>query len=254
MKNKKERLSGIIALIRGENSTTIENLAARFQVSTATIRRDVKLLENSGQVIQTVGGGVVYNKDYLGPSREDSLSSAIDEKVRIAEFCSTLISSQDTVIIGPGVLPSLAARIFSGLDLSFRIITNSISLAYELQKVPNINLYMIGGEVEDDAAVKTLCPEPLSGVKYADKLFITADGISTSHGLTYFNATQLPILKEMMRVANEIILIADSSKFEKVCFNFLDSLDAVTRIVTDDKIQKSSMKLITAMGIELITV
>jgi DeoR family fructose operon transcriptional repressor len=113
---------------------------------------------------------------------------------------------------------------------------------------------MIGGEVEDDAAVKTLCPEPLSGVKYADKLFITADGISTSHGLTYFNATQLPILKEMMRVANEIILIADSSKFEKVCFNFLDSLDAVTRIITDDKIQKSSMKLITAMGIELITV
>jgi DeoR/GlpR family transcriptional regulator of sugar metabolism len=65
MKNKKERLSGIIATIRGESATTIDLIAAKFGVSTATIRRDVKLLENSGQVIQTVGGGVVYNKDYL---------------------------------------------------------------------------------------------------------------------------------------------------------------------------------------------
>ena len=254
MKNKKERLSGIISMIRGESSTTIETLASRFGVSTATIRRDVKLLENSGQVIQTVGGGVVYNKDYLGPSREDSLNSAIDEKLRIAEYCSTLITSQDTVIIGPGVMTNLAARIFSGLDLSFRIITNSVSLAYELQKAPNINLYMLGGEVEEDSAVKTLCSEPLSGVKYADKLFITADGISTSHGLTYFNANQIPIMKEMMRAADEIILIADSSKFEKVCFNYLDSLDSVTKIVTDDKIQKTSMKLISMMDIELIIV
>jgi DeoR/GlpR family transcriptional regulator of sugar metabolism len=254
MKNKKERLSGIIATIRGESTTTIDLLAAKFGVSTATIRRDVKLLENSGQVIQTIGGGVVYNKDYLGPSREDSLVTAIDEKVRIAEYCSTLIAAQDTVIIGPGVLPSLSARIFSGLDLSFRIITNSISLAYELEKVPNINLYVIGGEIEDDTAVKTLCSEPLSGVKYADKLFITADGISASHGLTFFNARQIQIMKEMMQVAREVILIADSSKFGKVCFNFLDSLDSVTRIITDDKIQKNSMKLISAQGIELITV
>lgn len=241
-------------MIRGENSTTIETLASRFKVSTATIRRDIKLLENSGQVIQTVGGGVVYNKDYLGPSREDSLNKAIEEKLRIAEYCSTLIESQDTVIIGPGVITNLAARIFSGLDLSFRIITNSVSLAYELQKVPNINLYILGGEVEEDSAVKTLCSEPLSGVKYADKLFITADGISTSHGLTYFNANQIPIIKEMMRVSDEIILIADSSKLEKVCFNYLGSLDSVTKIVTDDKIQKTSMKLISMMDIELIVV
>ena len=94
----------------------------------------------------------------------------------------------------------------------------------------------------------------MSGVKYADKLFITADGISTSHGLTFFNANQIPIMREMMHVAREITLIADSSKFEKVCFNFLDSLDSVTRIVTDDKIQKNSMKLIAAKGIELIIV
>lgn len=251
---KKERLSGIIATIRGENSITIDILATKFGVSTATIRRDVKMLESSGQVIQTVGGGVVYNKDYLGPSKEDSLCSAIDEKIRIAEYCSTLISPQDTIIIGPGVITSLAARIFSGLDFSFRIITNSISLAYEMVKVPNINLYVIGGEIEDDTAVKTLCSEPMNGVKYADKLFITADGISTSHGLTFFNANQIPIMREMMHVAREITLIADSSKFEKVCFNFLDSLDSVTRIVTDDKIQKNSMKLIAAKGIELIIV
>ncbi len=254
MKNKKDRLVNIITTLRSENTTTLERLALQFNVSTATIRRDIKFLESSNQVFQTVGGGIVYNKDYLGPSREDSLCEFIDEKIRIGEYCTTLIKKQETIIIGPGVTTTLAAKIFSGLDFNFRIITNSISLAYELMKIPTINLYLLGGEVEQELTARSLCPDSLNGVVYADKLFLTADGIHTTYGLTYYSTQQIPIIRQMMNVAKEIILLVDSSKFGKVCFNSLDNLDKVTKIVTDTKVKKSIIRTISNRGIEVVTV
>ncbi|MBI9104691.1 MAG: DeoR/GlpR transcriptional regulator [Spirochaetales bacterium] len=255
MKNKRERLDGIISILRVEGKTSLANLAERFEVSTATIRRDIKLLESSGQIFQAVGGEVLYKKDYPGPSREEMLSKAIDEKVRIAEYCSSLVEDRDTIIVGPGVVTNLTGRIIGGLDKEFRVITNSLSLGMELSKLDNISVFMLGGDVEKQYSV-ALNPgfDPMSGIQYADKLFLTADGIDNEYGLTYFNSTMLPVIRGMMNVSREVILIADSTKFGNVCFNYLDDLSGITKIVTDNGIKKSHLKAIANEGIEIVTV
>jgi len=255
MKNKRLRLDGITDILQIEEKTTLKNLAGRFEVSTATIRRDIKLLENSGQVYQGKGGEVFYRKDYPGPSRETMLSKAINEKIRIAEYCSSLINEKETIIIGPGVITTLAGRIFSGLDFEFRVITNSLSLSLELSDLENISLFMLGGEIEKQySTIKNFGRDPMSGIQYADKLFMTADGIDAEYGMTYFESSRIPIINGMMNVAKEIILIADSSKFGNVCFNYLENFSRVTKIVTDDKINKNIKKAFINEGKELITV
>ena len=249
MKNKRLRLDGITEILRIKEKTTLKELAKRFEVSTATIRRDIKLLEDSGHVYQGKGGEVFYQKDYPGPSRETMLSSAINEKIRIAEYCTTLINEKETIIIGPGVITTIAGRIFSGLDFQFRVITNSLTLSLELSELDHISLFMLGGEIEKQYSImKNINTDPMSGIQYADKLFMTADGIDTDYGLTFFESSRIPVIKAMMNIAKEIILIADSSKFGNVCFNYLEDLSRVTKIVTDDKINKNIKKTLTNEG------
>ena len=255
MKNKKERIGEIISVLRIEGNTSLDKLAERFKVSTATIRRDVKILENSGQVFQAVGGDVIYKKDYLGPSREEMLSKSINEKLRIAEYCSTMIEDRDTVVIGPGVITNLAGRILGGLDKEFRVITNSLSLAVELSKLKNIDLFILGGDIENQySTIKFQTYDPLGGIKYADKLLFTADGIDPEYGLTYYDSIMLPMISGMMRVAREKILIADSGKFGNVCFNFLSDLSEISLVVTDNNIKKSIQKSLTERNIRIMTV
>ena len=255
MKNKKERLDGIIETLRIEGNTNLDKLAAKFNVSTATIRRDIKLLESSGQVFQAIGGEIFYKKDYAGPSREDMLVRAINEKIRIAEHCSTLVKEKETIIIGPGVITTLTGRILGGLDFDFRVITNSLTLSLELSKLDNISLFMLGGEIEKQySTITNFNQDPMCGIQYADKLFMTADGIDAEYGLTYFNSSMVPVINGMKAVAREIILIADSSKFGNVCFNYLGDLSGVNSIITDDKLSRKYLKTIENEGIEITTV
>ncbi|HAK47489.1 MAG TPA: hypothetical protein DCO79_16410 [Spirochaeta sp.] len=255
MKNKRLRLDGITGVLQLEEKTTLKELAARFDVSTATIRRDIKLLENSGQVYQGKGGEVFYRKDYPGPTRETMLSKFINEKIRIAEYCSTLINERESIMISPGVITTLAGRIFSGLDFEFRVITNSLTLSLELSELEHISLFMLGGEIEKQySTIKKPGRDPMSGIQYADKLFMTADGIDAEYGMTYFESSRIPVISAMMSVAKEIVLIADSSKFGNVCFNYLDNLSRIDKIITDEKLNKNIKKAFINEGIELITV
>ena len=255
MKNKRERLNGIIETLRIEGNTNLEKLAAKFEVSTATIRRDIKHLESSGQVFQAIGGEIFYKKDYAGPSSEDMLVKAINEKIRIAEHCSTLVKEKETIIIGPGVITTLTGRILGGLDFEFRVITNSLTLSLELAKLENINLFMLGGEIEKQyTKVANFNRDPMCGIQYADKLFLTADGIDAEYGLTYFDSTMIPVTSGMMEVAKEVILIADSSKFGNICFNYLGNLSKISRIITDNKVSKKFIKAVKDYGINITTV
>ncbi len=255
MKNKRERLKGIIEILRIEDNTTLENLARKFKVSTATIRRDIKILENSGQVMQAIGGEIYFIKDYAGPSREDMLATAINEKVQIAEYCSTLINEHETILIAPGVITNLAGRIFGGLDFNFRVITNSLTLSLELSKLENISLFLLGGEVEKQySSIRNINSDLLCGVQYADKLFLTSDGIDPEYGLTYFDSSMNPLISRMMDIAKEIIFIADSTKFGNVCFNYLCDLSKLDLVITDSKLSDKIKKNIESEKVKIICV
>jgi DeoR/GlpR family transcriptional regulator of sugar metabolism len=254
-KNRKERLKAIINEIIAKSTTNIDDLAQGFSVSTATIRRDLKVLEKSNQIIQTVGGGVVYKKNYAGPSRKERFEKDFNEKLGISEYCTSLIKEHDTVIIGPGAITFLAGKIMSGLPTSFRIVTNSLTLASELSGVKSIKTVILGGEIDDDHSIGYEDRiDYFDNIQYADKLFLTADGIEPEYGLTFFNMSNLNIMHRMINVAREIILIAESSKFGKMCFNHLANFDKVSLIVTDKTISDDIVDAFIEKGIKVVQV
>ncbi|MDR1894585.1 MAG: DeoR/GlpR family DNA-binding transcription regulator [Spirochaetales bacterium] len=253
MIKKTNRINEITSFLRLRGNATLQELADSFEVSTATIRRDIKNLELSGQVVQTLGGGVILREDFTTPLSSCGFYPAIDEVIRIAEHCTTMIADKDTILLGPGLTPFMAGKIIGGLDINIRVMTNSLSLAQELSRVKNIHTFILGGEIQNDY---TLSEDSYSfnKIQFANKLFFTVDGIDLDYGLSLFSNVMVPMIKKMMSISREIVLIADSSKFGKVCFNVIEGFERLSRIITDKKISPALVRGIEDRGIPVTLV
>lgn len=250
METRKERLARLRTKIQVERQATIEDLARFFKVSTATIRRDIKALETETPVIQTVGGGVLYQTEHSGAIDPRAGSHAIQEKIRIAEFCTELVGDKDDILIGPGSTTFLTGKILSGItDRSFRIVTNSLELAIEASVAPNIRTVILGGEIFNRHSVY---PDPhfeyFAGCHRNHMLIMSADGIDLDVGITTFETRLVETIQRMISVSDRIVLAADSSKFGRVTYNRICGLEAISTIVTDHKIDDAIVDRLEAYG------
>ncbi len=183
---------------------------------------------------------------------KERLQDRIEEKFQIAEYCEGLIQDKDTIIIGPGTLLSLFGKIVSGVPHSIRVITNCLSIAHELSKVENIISVLVGGQVINGYTIGFEGEgDAFSNIRYADKLFFTADGVHIKEGVTFFNDSMCPVLNRMMKVAREKILVVDSTKINKICFSYLCDLQKIDRIITDNNISDEDYKAFTKSNIKV---
>jgi DeoR family transcriptional regulator of aga operon len=255
MKNKIKRNEQLLSRIRLEQQTSLEALAEYFDVSTATIRRDVKDLEQDGLVIQAVGGMVRYTQERTGAVDPRRSTHAIEEKIRIAEYCTDLVQDQDDILIGPGTTTFLAGKIMSGItDKTFRIITNSLELALETSTVDTISTVLIGGEIWNKHTMGSGTHEFFAGCHLNHTLLLSADGVDVNRGITVYESRLFSLLNQMIEVSSRIILAADSSKFGKIRYHRLGPLSMVHQIVTDTGLDSRTAKLINDLGIDLVMV
>lgn len=257
MGDKRSRTIELLNKIRIEKHTTIDELASFFDISTATIRRDIKDLEKKRLVLQTVGGGVVYQQqEHDGAVDPKRSTQMLEQKIRIAEYCTELVQDHEDIIIGPGTTTFLAGRIMSGIaDRSFRIITNSLELALETSPIPNIRTVIIGGEVWNKHSMGVLDGHDFfTGCHKEHTAILSPDGLDCRHGATVFESRLVGMLRSMVSVSRKIILAVDSSKFGKVRYHSVVPLSAIHTVVTDIDAPSSMVKEMREQGVEVILV
>ncbi len=254
--SKQQRIEWLLNKIRIEQKTTIDNLAEESGVSTATIRRDLKVLEKKGTVVQTVGGGVVFKKEYTGGILGSEGIRAINEKIRIAEYCTELVREQDDILISPGTTTFLAGKIMSGIsDRTFRIITNSLELALETSEASNIRTVMLGGEIWNRHSVAIQENyEYFKSCHHQHTLILSADGVHSREGISIFETRIIPVIKAMVNVSNRVILAADSGKFGKTKFNQVLQWKNINMFVTDKAAPAKDIAFLKEQGIQVVQV
>lgn len=257
MRNRSKRLDDLLGRIRMQGSSTLDDLARNFDVSTATIRRDIKELEDRHAVIRTIGGGILCREtsDLAAPGREAHVSY-IEEKIRIAEYCTELVEEHDEIIIGPGTTAFLIGRILTGVsDRRFRIITNSLELALEASDVSNVESVVLGGEVHNHHSTGyTTHDEYFTSCRRNHKAILSADGVDIQSGITLFDQRFLSILRKMVAVSHKVIVAADSSKIGKVCSNTVAEIDVVSLLITDTNAPAEFCRALKQRGIPVVTV
>src|ERR1700722_19717041 len=89
---------------------------------------------------------------------------------------------------------------------------------------------------------------------HVDKLFLAADGFDIEKGITTHFEPEAQLNRMMCRAASEIIVVADSSKFGRICLHRILEPQGISKVVTDAGIPTEAREALGRNGVEVIIV
>lgn len=236
-----ERKRRLVEYINTRRRVLVSELVDRFGVSGATIRSDLRDLDETGLITRTHGGAIRRSRTRYEPDMDFRAIRHVEEKRKIARMALELINDGDSLILDTGTTVTELARML-GSKKGLTVVTNDIVVAAILEKETTFDIMVIGGLIRrgfhctvDDGLLSNI--QSLS----VDKAILGTNAFSAAKGASAPNPGQSEIKRRMLSIAGQRILLCDSTKLERDSFvNFaspsqIDIL--VTEIVAPDQRQ-----------------
>jgi DeoR family fructose operon transcriptional repressor len=245
-----QRRDEILQLIEKQGFVALHELVEKLGASESTVRRDLEYLDGIGQIRRT-RGGAAYIGEHLTPF-EVRGTTALPQKQRIARAVAEDIEPGQTVLLDGGTTTLEVARCLAHKTL--QVVTNSLPIANLLVNQPNIELILIGGYLypRTGVALGSLAAAALTDLHVA-RVVMSAGGI-TEKGLFNSNTLLVECERQMLKAAEEVWVVADSSKFGKSALAHLCPLNAVRRMFTDRDLPEKWTDVVQDAGVELTVV
>jgi DeoR family L-fucose operon activator len=249
-----ERYEKIVSLVNERGAIRVSELSEICQVTEETIRRDLDRLEQMGRLRRSHGGAVSVKDEQQPeiPYFEREILYA-DEKKRIAKAAIERIGPKDRILLDASTTAWYMAAEVPNVPLT--VLTNSIKVATELSSKEKIEVISTGGTLAQRSLsfVGPLAERSLDAY-YVDKVFLSCKGVHLDRGISESNELQARIKERMIGMADEVILLVDSSKFGVQDFTHVADLSKVHVIITDHRVAKETLENLQGRGIEVITV
>lgn len=238
-----QRREKILELIREDGHAKVLDLSRIFKVTEVTIRQDLERLEKEGMIRREHGGAVLTNIDAGVKNITLQNQKNMPEKMAIARKAVSFIENGDTIILDSGSTTTEIAKLLVDFQ-NITVITNALNIALILGAHPNINLVVTGGEFK--APTLSLTGQKAADFFYnlnVDKLFLATAGITLKSGLTYPSISDICVKRAMIESANEVYLVADSTKIGINSFASLGALSLINLLITDSLISEENKAL-----------
>lgn len=256
--NSFERRNTIVDLVNTHGSVLVLDLASTFGISEVTIRADLRLLEEKGLVTRFHGGAAKPGSNLAESENqevvlEERYQLASDPKKRIAHAAAAMVEEGMTVILDSGSTTLLIAEALMRMA-NITVITNNLPAAFALSDNKDITLVVCGGTVrhKTHSMHGTIAERSLQGIS-ADLMFVGADGIDTTNGITTFNEGY-SISGIMAATAHKVVAVLDASKFNRRGFNQVLPMAKINCVITDDSISKQDKAALDKTGVECLIV
>jgi len=255
-----ERELRIINRLRSERVVRLAALSSSLGVSENTIRRDLRRLAETGILQRTHGGAFILDDEGGGRSAEDlewleRQARFPDEKVRIGTAAAEMVRDGEAVIIDAGTTAMQVARALHGRH-GVTVVTNAVNIGLELARSPSLTVVLTGGILRDisKSLVGPQAEEFLNADIHADRLFLSAGGVSVDAGVTNANTIEVPVKRAMIRAAREVVLVVTHDKIGRRSFTPIAPLPALSAIITDSGVDPAARAEIEARGVRVIVV
>lgn len=254
MINITERHQFILNKLGKEGYANVVDLCKELNVSSVTIRKDLKLLEDKKLLFRTHGGATTknpYTTDRPVNEKEKLQSS---EKMMIGAKAAEYIEANDSIIIGSGTSVLALARSIQPKE-SLTVITAALNVSLELIKHSNIEIMQLGGMVrKSSSSVTGPYAQNILSDFFCSKLFLGVDGIDIEFGLTTTSVMEAHLNRQMIAVSQKVIVLSDSTKFGKRGFGRICGIEDVNQIITDSGIPDHYKNHFESIGIEVTIV
>jgi len=237
------RANQIMELLRKTGTVQAAQISQLLQVSLVTVRKDLQRMEDEGLLRRTHGGAAIRGTEMPQDPRFGVME-------QIAEAAAQQIRDGDCLIMNAGNTTLLIARkLLNRKNLT--IITNSIIIARELVQQTGIKLIFLGGEVNTEAVFTYGWDAVAQLEQYkANKLILSASGLSCSSGLTTRHMEAADLLRKMIERTEMVIAVADDTKIGYESFYRVGDLGVVDVLITNaNPTTEPELQKIEAMGI-----
>jgi len=237
----------LLELVSRQGFATLDELVRALRVSESTIRRDLEALDVAGSVKRTHGGAVYSGELRSMPPFDERTQTAAAEKRAIGEAAASLVQDGDTVLLDGGTTTYEVARALLGRQV--QVVTNSLPIAQLLASSQQTDLILIGGYVypRTGVALGPLAIATMKDIRVRTAILgaggIVADGIYNS------NLLLVETERQMMACGQEVMIVADHTKFGRLALARLCGLEEVGRIVTDPGLPPEAREFLEAAGV-----
>jgi DeoR family glycerol-3-phosphate regulon repressor len=223
------RQGEIIALLRETGRVVVEDLAAQFEVSPQTIRRDLTELSEA-RVITRVHGGAIVASGVENLAYDARKLVAQSHKRLIGEAAARLIPDHSSLFINIGTTTEEVARALAARS-GLMVITNNLNVASELYRNRSIDVIITGGSVRPtDGGIVGATTVDLIRQFRVD---IGISAIDEDGTLLDFDIREVHVSRAIIENARRVILVTDSSKFARSAPARLATLADIDILVTD---------------------
>jgi len=249
-----ERRTKILQIVRSAGRVRVNGLARRFSTSAVTIRSDLNELHQRGLVLRSHGGAVLPDTILRESPVHERLKAHSEEKRRIGAMAATLINNGDTIILDSGTTTLEIARQIKKKP-GLQVITNGVNIAAELLDARDVQVFIVGGTVRgESASISGHFTEEMFEQFSADKLFLSGAGCDLDFGVSGANLEETMVNRAMIRIAREIILVADASKFSKRSMSRIAPFSEIDTVISNTSLDEEVQQKLRAIGCNLILV
>lgn len=248
-----ERRNIILDKLQTEKRLTVKELASLLNVSEATLRTDLNIMEKKGLLTRTHGGAVLNETISSNNNYTERAMRNIDSKVLIAKKATDLIHYKNSILLDASTTSLEVAKEIKKTDLKLTIVTSGLSTAIELKENPNLNVIILGGI----ARMGSMALEGLIGSTILDKinidiLFTSASGFTMEDGLTDFNVYEVELKKKMVEKAEQVVALIDHTKIGMSSIASFATLEQIDTLITDKKLPNQWIEQLDSYNVDII--
>ncbi|HVI48515.1 MAG TPA: DeoR/GlpR family DNA-binding transcription regulator [Chitinophaga sp.] len=246
---KEERFDYILKKLQTDQKVLQTELSSDLQVSEDTVRRDLEVLAQSGQLIKVRGGAIPHSPNPYSFKERSRYHE--DDKKDIARKALSFLKNGQTILMDGGTTTLTLVTLFPP-TLHITVITNSVPIVAQLIEHPTVEVVFTGGLIGKNSrtagGMDTI--RMLQKVR-ADICFLGICSIHPDAGVTGLDLNEADVKSVMVQSSNKAIALATSDKMGtaepyKVC-----NITELDTIVTD-KPDLSLFKPYINLGIEVL--
>lgn len=250
------RRAKALELLRRHGAVSIQRLAEEMSISVSTARRDVDFLTAAGYLERAHGGAILgmRSRTTFEPTSDITEQVARQAKIAIGRRAASLIEDGQSVVLDSSSTVLEAAHALVERDLSLTVVTNDLRIAMAFRTSPKVQLIVPGGQVRSGSF--TLIGSAASALirtLHADLALIGVHSLANLRP-SETSVEVASVKRNLIEAAHRVLLLLDSSKFERPAFCEICPIQTIHEVICDDGMAPENRRGLEQLGIRVTLV